>query len=96
MAKRANRYRVTVELLTLASGLAATASPLQLEVDNHDEILGIVRRLQEKNPFNDPQQAAALAVGLKLFSEVMLQNRRHPVFEELLPAFWVFMEKLKK
>jgi hypothetical protein len=96
MPKRANRYRVTIEPLALASGLAVSHGPLQLEVENHDEILGIVGRLQEKNPFNDTHQAAAFAIGLKLFSEVMLKNRSHPWFEELLPAFRVFMEKLKK
>jgi len=32
---------------------------------------------------------------LKLFSEVMIKNRNHPLFEELLPAFKTFMEKLK-
>jgi hypothetical protein len=34
-------------------------------------------------------------IGLKLFSEVMLKNRNHPLFEEFLPAFGVFMKKLK-
>ena len=29
----------------------------------------------------DPDTATALAIGLKLFGEVMLENRGHPLFE---------------
>lgn len=35
------------------------------------------------------------AVGLKLFSEVLLQNRKNPLFEDIAPAFRDFMKKLK-
>lgn len=34
-------------------------------------------------------------LGLKLFSEVMLKNRKDPLFEEITPAFGAFMKKLK-
>lgn len=95
MAKRANTYRLTLALQALASGEAAEPRMLALTFDNHDELFGIIERLQRKNPFGDPAQATELAIGLKLFSEVMLKNRSHPLFEDLLPAFRIFMKKLK-
>ena len=96
MAKRANTYRLTLELRALASGGAAEPQTLELTFDNHDELFGTIERLRQKKPFGDPAQATELAIGLKLFSEVMLKNRSHPLFEELRPAFRIFMEKLKR
>lgn len=95
MTKRANTYRLTLELQGLASGEAASPQALALTFDNHDELFGIIARLQAKNLFGDPAQATELAMGLKLFSEVILKNRHHPLFAELLPAFRLFMAKLK-
>jgi hypothetical protein len=93
IAKRANTYRLTLELQALASGEAAESKALELTFDNHhDKLFGIIERLQQRNPFGDPAQATELAIGLKLFGEVMLKNRSHPLFEELLPAFRLFME----
>lgn len=39
--------------------------------------------------------AQELALGLKLFTEVMLKNKQHPLFEDLRPAIMEFMKKLK-
>ena len=41
-----------------------------------------------------PQKS--FAVGLKLFSEVMLEHRDHPLFQEFLPQFGQFMKNLKQ
>lgn len=38
---------------------------------------------------------AAFALGLKLFGETLLENRQHPLFEQLLPQFGQFMKHLK-
>lgn len=95
MAKRANTYRLTLEQLTLASGLTGTEPPWQLEVSTHDELFGIIAQLRAHNPFSDPQQATEFALGLKLLSEVLLKNRSHPLVEDFWPAFQVFMKKLK-
>ncbi len=96
MATKGNKYRLTLELLERTDGTPGDRAPLQLDVTNHDEILDIVDRLRQKNPFGDEAQAAELAVGLKLFSEVLLRHRAHPLFEELAPAFRSFMQKLKQ
>jgi hypothetical protein len=94
--KRAHKYKFTLEHLATSKGESSTHQPLQLEFDNHDDIFSIIERIQAKNLFNnDKNQAAEFAIGLKMFSEVMLKNRKHPLFEELAPAFSEFMKKLK-
>jgi len=95
MEKRANKYHLTLKLQQYANGETEPAKELELDFDNHDEIFGIIERIQSKDPFNDPSQAAQFALGLKLFSEVMIKNRNHPLFEELGTAFPAFMKRLK-
>lgn len=91
---RQHRYRITVEHLADAKGAPATQAPLVFEAGNHDEILAIVERIRARGLFDD-DTSAAFAVGLKLFGEVMLEHRGHPLFETLMPAFRDFMKKLK-
>ena len=95
MEKKVNTYQLTLKPIRLASGEPAPDRQLELTVDNHDELFSIIDRIQEKDPFGDKQQAAEFALGLKLFSEVMLKHRDHPLFEELKPAFQPFMKRLK-
>lgn len=95
MEKRANKYRLTLELLHTATGAPETPKHLEIEVENHDELFRIIDKVKEKNPFNKDSQAIEFAIGLKLFSEVMLKNRNHELFEELGPAFGPFMKRLK-
>lgn len=96
MMKRANKYKLTLERLEPSGGEQGSPAPLQLEFDNHDEIFGIVERARQKNIFGDLDQATQFAIGLKMFSEVMLKNRSNPLFDELAPAFREFMKKLKQ
>ena len=95
MAKRTNTYRLTLALQTLASGDAAPPKALALTFDNHDELFVLIDRLRQRDPFGNPAQATEFVLGLKLFSEVMLKNRNHPLFEEFWPALRLFMAKLK-
>lgn len=96
MNKRTNKYKLTLEPLELAKGDAAKEELLSLEFENHDEIFGIIERVKQKKLFGDDNQSAEFAIGLKMFGEVMLKNRNHPIFEELAPAFKEFMKKLKQ
>lgn len=90
-----HRYRITVEHLADPDGqVPADSTPLVFETGNHDEILKIVERLRG-HPALPPESAAALGVGLKLFSEVMLENRQSPLFAEFAPHLREFMQKLK-
>ncbi|WP_022825023.1 DUF3861 domain-containing protein [Hymenobacter norwichensis] len=95
MAKRAHHYRLRLEHLAPASPEQPIHAPLTLDFDNHDDILQIVERMEARQLFATPGQASEFAIGLKLFSEVLLKNREHPLFTEFRPAFSAFMKKLK-
>lgn len=90
-----HRYRITVEHLLDADGNPSIHdAPLAFETGNHDDVLAIVERIHNAGLF-DARTSAAFAVGLKLFGEVMLENRTHPLFAEFVPHFRDFMKQLK-
>ena len=92
-----HRFRITVEALTDRKGEPVDKPELVFEVENHDDILASVERIQGREDLNfGEQNSAAFAVGLKLFSEVMIENRKHPLFEPLRDSFKEFMIGLKK
>lgn len=90
-----HRYRVTLEYLAGPHGEKPEQAPLFFEAANHDDIFAIVERMRSRPEF-DREEAAALAVGLKLFSEVMLTKRELPLFASFVPHFVEFMKTLKK
>lgn len=91
-----HRFRVTLDHLALPDGSAPTpARSLSFETGNHDDILTIVERMRGRGDLPDGD-ATALAVGLKLFSEVMLQHRGLPLFADFAPHFKAFMQTLKQ
>ncbi|MAK92747.1 MAG: hypothetical protein CMI13_16125 [Oleibacter sp.] len=90
-----HQYRITVEHLSDAKGDPSThEAPLVFETGNHDDILKIVELMKQRDDLNE-REATSLAVGLKLFSEVMLENKGHDLFSEFQPHFVDFMKKLK-
>ena len=88
-------YRVTVEHVQDAKGNAVEAAPLTFQARNHDDLFPIVEKMRARGLF-DAEEAAALAIGLKLFGEVMLQHREHELFAPLRPHFVEFIKRLKK
>ena len=84
-----NRYRVTLEALPEAR------DSLQFDVGCHDDIFAVVNKLRQRGDF-DEASATAFGVGMKLFGEVMLENRDHPLFAEFRPHFAQFMRALKQ
>ncbi|AXJ91167.1 DUF3861 domain-containing protein [Acinetobacter pittii] len=91
-----HQYHVTVQHLKNAKGEASTYTErLEFYAGNHDDIFEIVERLK-KSRFFDDETTKSFGVGLKLFSEVMLENRDHPLFQEFLPQFGQFMKNLKQ
>lgn len=90
-----HRYRVTLEHLSDTQGSPSSHEPLQFTVSNHDDIFAIVERLRSRCDFTE-ETAEAFGVGLKLFSEVMIDNRTNPLFASFLPHFAQFMKNLKK
>ena len=92
-----HQYQVTVQHVFDAKGQASTYTEnLEFKVGNHDDIFSIVERLQQAALFENEETTKAFAVGLKLFGEVMLENRDHLLFQEFSPAFMQFMKNLKQ
>lgn len=90
-------YRITVEPLNDKKGQPLNMQPVSFEVENHDEIISIIAAIKARSDLGfDENTATSFAVGLKLFSEVMLENRKHPLFEPLSGPFRDFMMLLKK
>jgi hypothetical protein len=89
-----NHYKITLEHTYNPKG-DELQLPVSVEFDNHDNIFDIIKVLQERNLFNDANQSTDFAIGLKMFSEVMLRNKDNALFDELLPEFKKFMQKLK-
>ncbi len=91
------RYRISVEPLTDRQGEPSVQDKLVFEVENHDDLLNIVERMRSREDLDfGTEKTAALAVGLKLFSEVMMEHRKHPLFAPLRDAWKAFMINLKK
>lgn len=88
-----HRYQVTVQPLG-EDGAESEAPPLTFIVSNHDELLDIVSKTRAKGVVPD-DEAAEFAIGLKLFSEVMMRHRKTELFEPLWPYFAEFMKRLK-
>ncbi len=95
MMKKNNRYKLILEQLSLKDESLKQDEPMVFEVENHDEIFQIIQKVEEKNLFKNKNEVKEFAVGLKLFSEVLLRNRKHPLFEDFSPEFGKFMKKLK-
>lgn len=87
-------YPITVEAVAPLAKDAET-SRLQFAVTNHDDLFKIVEAVQSRN-FLDSDKAAALALGLKLFSKVALEMRREPLFEPLMEPLKRFTRELKE
>lgn len=94
MNNKYHHYKITLEHIHSPKG-DNLHTPVEVIVDNHDNIFAIIEKLKERNLFNDDNQSAKFAIGLKLFSEVMLRNKENLLFKDLLPAFNEFMQKLK-
>lgn len=89
------RYRVTLEKIAGQKGEPVEGEQLSFEAPDHDDIFPIVERVRGRGDL-DADSAAALAVGLKLFSEVVLQNRQREPFAEVRPALSAFIGSIKQ
>jgi hypothetical protein len=94
MEKRSNKYHIELKELSLKDGSHGEKN-LTFDFENHDDLFQIFDVIKAKNIFDNEQTAHEFTLGLKLFTEVMLKNKQHPLFEELRPAIMEFMKKLK-
>ncbi|SFK53152.1 DUF3861 domain-containing protein [Lysobacter sp. cf310] len=85
---RSHRYRVRV------TALGESEAEVSFEVEQHDDLLAIVQRVRDGSPYSS-DDAGALAIGLKLFSGVMLAHRDDPLFADIRPAVRVLIGNLK-
>ncbi|PKA96715.1 uncharacterized protein DUF3861 [Flavobacteriaceae bacterium MAR_2009_75] len=95
MKKKSNKYKLKLELLELLRPDDSIYEPIEFEFGNHDNIFIIIERMKQRDRFKTEQDSVEFAIGLKLFSEVMLKNKDNPLFEDFRPAFGAMMKKLK-
>ena len=95
MNKKSNKYKLKLELLELLRSDDKAYEPIELVFENHDNIFAVIERMKTRNRFKTEQQSVEFAIGLKLFSEVMLKNKDNHLFEDFRPAFGDLMKKIK-
>lgn len=93
--KRTNKYNLKLTQIETVKNDDYQAKSLEIEFENHDEIFQIINRIKEKNLFENENQSIEFAIGLKLFTEVMLKNRKNELFIDLAPEIKKLMPKLK-
>ena len=94
MEKRNNKYQIDLKELSLKDGSEGVKG-LSFDFENHDDLFEIFDLIKAKNLFEDEKTALEFSLGLKLFTEVLITQKSHPLFEELRPAISEFMKKLK-
>lgn len=95
MASVGYTYEVALNLLRDRDGLPPR-EPAELSFlhVNHDDVIAIVERIRGSSGL-EPNDAAAVAVGLKLLSEVMVREKTNALFDPLRGAMREFIIKLK-
>lgn len=89
-----HQYKVTLEHLADYEGNAVEPKKIEFSAPNHDDIFAIIDKVKQREGF-DEQMAQRFAVGLKLFSEVVMENRKNPLFEQLTPHLREMMKVIK-
>ena len=89
-----HQYRVTLEYVADADNNPVNVAPLQFDAPNHDEILALIAKMSARSDLSQVD-VTRFVVGLKLMSEVMLENKDDPLFYALKPHFTALMKELK-
>jgi hypothetical protein len=90
----AHNYRITLEYSGGRKEGEGAPAPLSFQAANHDDLFEIIARVRAAGVF-EHDEAAALALGMKLFSEVMLAHRNDPLFAGIAPAYREFIGQFK-
>lgn len=91
----AHQYRITVEYLGSKHAGPELHHPFIFEATNHDDIFNIINTVQASQLF-ERDTSAALVLGMKLFSEVMLQHKKDPLFEPMWVAYREYVGQFKQ
>jgi len=90
----AHNFRITLEYIG-GKKEAEPPAPLSFEAGNHDDIFEIIARVRGAGRF-EHDEAAALALGMKLFGEVMLKHRDDPLFAPITAAYRDYITGFKE
>ena len=85
-------YQVIIEAVPAAR--TAEGGPLRFTAENHDDLFAIAQALRTRRVV-DPADSDAFAVGLKLFTEVMLKQRANLLFAPLVQPMREFISRIK-
>lgn len=89
-------YEVTLKHIADPQGNPSTyTDTLSFNSYNHDDIFKVLQVIQNSQILDD-EAAKSFAVGLKLFSEVMLEHKHLLLFKDFMPHFGQFMKALKQ
>ena len=91
---KSHKYQIRVTRVEDRDGQTTDGPSLEFTAANHDELTEIVALIQAKGPFAT-DDAAAFALGLKLFGETILTHKNLELFSEIRPQFMAFMKRLK-
>lgn len=94
-AMSTHQYRITLEYLGGGQSGPELHAPLSFRADNHDDLFDIIQRVQQADMF-DADTSASLALGMKLFGEVMLKHRQDPLFAPILAAYRDYIAAFKQ
>lgn len=88
-------YEISVQLVRDRDGHAPQEPrALRFEHVNHDDLFEIVARMRQSTGL-EANAATTAAVGLKLLAEVMLREKRNPLFDALRSGMRDFIHGLK-
>ena len=90
-------YEVTLKHIADAQGNPSNyTDTLSFNTYNYDDIFKVLQVIQNSQMLDDDEAAKSFTVGLKLFSEVMLEHKNLPLFKDFMPHFGQFMKALKQ
>ena len=89
------RYRINVQALPASPDTEEPQPSFQFETTMHDDLVRIVDIMQ-KSHIVEEESAVGLAVGLKLFAEVVIRNRKNPNFTPFEAPLRQFIGMLKQ
>ncbi|QFI70576.1 hypothetical protein EKH55_5702 (plasmid) [Sinorhizobium alkalisoli] len=96
MASSGYTYEISLKLVRARDGSVPTdPASLTFEHVSHDDILGIVERMRNGSGL-DSSASAAVAVGTKLLGEVMIRDKKNPLFDPLRAGLHEFITSLKQ
>lgn len=94
MAAKRNTYRVTLTPLASDASIQASLEAVEFIHHNHDDVARIVGLAQASSGLN-AESAAAMAVGLKLLAETVLEHKDNPLFDGMRRPLRDFIQELK-